>query len=116
LDHSAASLLLLASPEWQGLRMRLIDGRQSAEVLQGGRSLQLIGQPGDTVSLLPLSGDTEGITTSGLEYPLSDENLRFGSTRGVSNTLLSSQAEVYLGQGLLLVVVIHGPADYGLAP
>jgi thiamine pyrophosphokinase len=69
--------------------------------------LALQGRPGDTLSLLPLAGDARGVTTSGLEYPLDNETLRFAATRGVSNTLLGTTATVQLTAGLLLVV--HHP-------
>jgi len=42
-----------------------------------------------------------------LEYPLQQETLYFGTTRGVSNALLSETAMVQLEQGMLLCVVIH---------
>jgi thiamine pyrophosphokinase len=108
LDQSAASLLLLASPEWQKTPIRLVDGRQSALVLRGEGSLTLQGHVGDIVSLLAMAGDAKGISTRGLEYPLRKEDLAIGSSHGVSNTLLSETAEVHLEEGLLLVVQIHG--------
>jgi thiamine pyrophosphokinase len=67
----------------------------------------LDGKPGDTVSLIPLGGDTEGITTQWLEYPLEDETLYFGSTRGISNVLLDENATVFIKKGLLLCIIIH---------
>jgi len=42
-----------------------------------------------------------------LEYPLTDEVLLLGATRGVSNVLLEAQATISLRQGLLLCVVQH---------
>ncbi|HJS28743.1 MAG TPA: thiamine diphosphokinase [Anaerolineales bacterium] len=107
LDHSAGALLLLASDEWSGLPIRLVDGLQSAQILRGGEILSLQGQPGDTVSLLPLTGDARGITTSGLEYPLRNETLRFGSTRGISNSLLEETGEIQMEEGMLLVVTVQ---------
>ena len=50
----------------------------------------------DTLSLIPLGGDARGITTHGLVYPLIDETLYFGSSRGVSNVILSDQAQVII--------------------
>ena len=78
---------------------------------RSGSRLALHGQPGDTVSLIPLGGEAHGITTHGLEYPLQQETLRFGTTRGVSNVLLGDSATIQLQQGMLLCVVIHQHAD-----
>jgi len=56
---------------------------------------------------VPLGGNACGITTTGLEYPLTDGTLYFGATRGLSNVLLGEQATVRLEQGLLLCTIIH---------
>lgn len=104
-DQTLANLLLPAA--FPDLDLRLIDGLQEMVFLRPGRRGIITGRPGDTVSLIPLAGDAAGITTAGLEYPLDAETLRFGATRGVSNMLLLSQAEVSLVSGLLACVVIH---------
>lgn len=104
-DQSLANILLPAAlPE---LKITLLDDQQEIHFLRPGETLEITGQPGDTVSLIPLSGDAGGVSTHGLEYPLHREMLRFGSTRGISNVMLGNQASVKLGAGLLLCAVIH---------
>lgn len=109
-DQTIANLLLPLSAGMAGLTVRLLDGNQELLFLcaaDSPASVEIDGQPGDTVSLLPLAGDASGISTAGLEYPLLGETLFFGTTRGVSNVLLSSPAHIALHSGILLVVVIH---------
>jgi thiamine pyrophosphokinase len=106
-DQTLANLLLPASPELDSCRIVLIDGPQEIRLLRGGDTLQVRGRPGDTVSLIPLAGDALGVTTQNLEYPLREEKLVFGETRGVSNVMLGDQASVHVEGGLLLCVVIH---------
>jgi thiamine pyrophosphokinase len=67
----------------------------------------LSGQAGDIVSLVPLGGHATGITTTGLEYPLTDGTLYFGATRGISNVMLGEQATVRFESGLMLCTIIH---------
>ncbi len=102
IDHTLANVMLLALPELEGVKVRLIEGNQ--EVLLIRDEVVIEGQPGDTLSLLPLSPDVVGIYTEGLEYPLRDGRLRFGAARGVSNVLTAPQARVRVGRGLLLAV------------
>jgi thiamine pyrophosphokinase len=102
IDHTLANVMLLALPELEGVELRLVEGAQ--EVLLIRDELVIEGQPGDVVSLLPLSGDVIGIYTEGLEYPLNDGTLRFGAARGVSNVLTAPQARVRVDKGLLLLV------------
>jgi thiamine pyrophosphokinase len=106
-DQTLANLILPAAAGLEGLQIRLLDGRQEISLVRPGVGLEIHGQAGDTVSLIPLAGDALNVRTQGLEYPLEGERLLFGATRGVSNTLLSDAGRVTLEGGLLLCVVIH---------
>ena len=55
------------------------------------RERLLTGEEGELVSLLPVGGPAEGVTAQGLRYPLSDETLAAGSSRGVSNASSASR-------------------------
>lgn len=110
LDHELANIWLLALPALAGRPMQLLDGQTRVRLVKapaeaGGPARgDLSGRPGDLVTLLPLGGDVEGITTKGLRYPLRDEPLRLGPARGLSNVRLDATAEVTVGRGLLLIV------------
>jgi thiamine pyrophosphokinase len=109
LDQTIANLLLLTLPELRGIDVRIVEGHQAAFLIPaGGDGVLIEGQPGDTVSLIPLRGDVEGVTAEGVEWPLHDDTLRFGQARGVSNVLTAGQARVRIRQGLLLCVVTQG--------
>jgi thiamine pyrophosphokinase len=106
-DMSMANVLLLAHPAFAQQQITLWADGQRICLLQAGQTHQLNGSPGDTVSLIPLHGDASGVKTEGLAYPLSDETLYFGATRGISNTLLGEQASVFIQHGALLCVQIR---------
>ncbi len=109
-DQTLANLLLLAHPDFRAVRLRLVDGPQQIYLIQDQAVIE--GQPGDTVSLIALQGEAQGVTTHGLEYPLQRGRLVFGSTLGVSNVLLGAQAAVTVETGLVACVVIHqNPPD-----
>ncbi len=109
IDHSLANVLLLAIPELSSASARMIDGNQELVLLRD--EILIEGRPGDTISLLPLGGDATGISTEGLEYPLTDDSLEFGASRGVSNVLVAPRARVQVGDGLLLLVHHHRPSE-----
>ena len=106
-DQTLANLLLPAAVDLDDLTIRLMDGPQEVVLLRGGDEIDIHGKPGDTVSIIPVGGDVHGVVTDGLEYPLFNESLFFGATRGLSNVLLVERATIHLEQGLLLCVVIH---------
>lgn len=100
-DQELANLLLLALPALARRDVVIAGDPWTVRCLRGGEMFEICGQPGDTVSLIPLGGDAIGITTRGLVYPLRDETLHFGPARGVSNVLEGETATVSLRRGLL---------------
>jgi thiamine pyrophosphokinase len=100
-DQALANLLLLAMPALDGYDVRFVDGCWLTTVIRGGGRLILRGSPGDRVSLIPLGGQVDGVTTEGLVFALHDEVLLFGPARGVSNRMEGATAMVVVRQGLL---------------
>ncbi|HUR16216.1 MAG TPA: thiamine diphosphokinase [Candidatus Limnocylindrales bacterium] len=108
VEHALANVLLLTLPELRDVEVMLVDGPSTVRVMSTspgtGGCLSITGEPRDYVSLLPLSEEVTGVTTSGLAYPLSDETLIQGYTRGLSNELVGTSAEVRTMGGRLAVV------------
>ncbi|HJR24733.1 MAG TPA: thiamine diphosphokinase [Acidimicrobiales bacterium] len=102
LDHLLANALLLARPALAGIDVVAQMGAARVTVVRS--SAELRGHPGDLVTLLPLHGIARGVVTDGLLYPLRDEDLLPGSTRGVSNELVTATAVVTVREGTLLAV------------
>jgi thiamine pyrophosphokinase len=114
LDHSLANLALLALPEIEGRDVAMTDGATTIRLLgraDGSGELHLKGAPGDLVSLFPLDPTVEGIVTAGLRYPLHDEPLRLGPSRGLSNELVETEAHITTRRGRLVVVHTHGSGE-----
>ena len=103
LDHETANLLLLADPGYDGVRLEARRGALRIRAVRGEGSLSLAGPLGALVTLLPVNGNADGVTTEGLRYPLRNETLRFGRARGLSNEVASLPAKVSLDKGTLLV-------------
>jgi thiamine pyrophosphokinase len=104
-DMTVANILLTGHPMFSRLKIRLLDGSQEITLLRGKGQSDFQGRSGDLISLLPIAGDAHGITTQGLEYPLNDETLNFGSSRGVSNVYLQEHARVSVREGLILCIL-----------
>ncbi len=102
LDHTLGNLFLLTQPGLRSYDVRLDDGREEVFLLENECTIE--GVPGDLISLLPLNGPAEGITTEGLYYPLKGETLYTDRTRGISNVLLGERAVVRLETGSLICI------------
>jgi thiamine pyrophosphokinase len=97
VDHMLANIFLLH----HDIPTKMKD---ETTVIQFVRSVCALNRAdGGMVSLIPVN-TASGITTSGLIYPLKNETLVFGETRGISNVLTGETATVTLSAGSLLVV------------
>jgi thiamine pyrophosphokinase len=105
LDHFLANALVLTSPALAGMRVEARVGDADLVVVRDHAELQ--GRIGDLCSLLPVGGPARGVLTEGLRFPLHSEDLHPGSTRGVSNELVTTRAHVSLTHGVLLAVLPH---------
>ncbi|MGH8936740.1 MAG: thiamine diphosphokinase [Acidimicrobiia bacterium] len=109
LDHFLANALLVASPEFADLEIEWRAG--AARVVVVRRRAEISGRPGDLLTLLAVGGAARRVRTEGLRYPLQDEDLLPGSSRGVSNELTGPLAAVSLESGTLLAVLPGGETD-----
>ncbi len=108
LDMTLANVMLLAREQLKGSRIEIWDGPSTAWLIRPpGESLT--GSPGDTVSLIPLHGPASGILLTGFVYPLVNETLAPGESRGVSNIMNAPNVRISFNEGLLLVV--HTPGN-----
>ncbi|NOX62082.1 MAG: thiamine diphosphokinase [Chloroflexi bacterium] len=103
LDQQMANVLLMASPKFADLCIRLVEGPETAWIVR--ERLVIHGRKGDTVSALALSPEVIGLTYHrGLRWMLNDFTLPFGSTHGISNEMTANEAEISLRRGVLLVI------------
>jgi thiamine pyrophosphokinase len=102
LDQTLANIFLLNHPALVGKTVQLITPTERALLVR--QQTEIVGQVGDLVSLIPLSGDAQGVSTTGLQWTLQKETLQFGQARGISNRLTAEKATVTLEKGLLLCV------------
>lgn len=109
-DHLLANALLLAAPRYAAMRVRAHLGNADVLVVRGGDAANpapttLPGPAGRLCTLLPLGGPAAGVVTRGLRWPLTDETLAPGTSRGVSNEIEEPPASVALRDGVLLAVL-----------
>jgi thiamine pyrophosphokinase len=112
LDHLLGNALVLASPRFADLVVDAVMGEARVHVARPRGPTVVHGEAGSLVTLLPVHGPAEGVTTDGLLYPLDQESLAEGSTRGISNEMTGSEATVRLTAGCVLVVRPGGRGDH----
>lgn len=103
-DMSLANIFLLSHPKYAQLGIMIIGYDHLLYIVNSANPAKLNGRAGDTISLLPLTPIVQGIETNNLRYPLQKEELIAASTRGISNQLMTDEAQVTLDSGVLLCV------------
>jgi len=102
VDHSLASLISLryiAERRAEGMLLnknsRVVLMTKSGTIKKGEYS---------AVSLIPSTNKVEGITTSGLQYKMTNETLLHSECKGVSNSFTKPEAEISFTKGALYVI------------
>jgi thiamine pyrophosphokinase len=108
-DQTLANVYLMALPQLTDCDIALVADNQMIRLFRSGEHI-LHGQIGDTISLIPISGDVTNISTENLKYRLKNETLHFGPARGISNVMESKTAHVRFDDGWLLCVHTEGRA------
>ncbi len=102
-DHSLANLHILVNPVVRGVRACLVDEHNLITLVKD--SLDIKGEKGQNVSLIPLTTEVKGVTTQNLEYALDNKTMRVGSSIGVSNVMTEDNANVSVKDGYLVVIM-----------
>ena len=102
LDHTLTDILLLSKYE----NSYLIDDYNEVHIVSS--KLVLRDKKGKTLSIIPVLSDLKGITTKGLEYPLHDETLFFGESRGNSNVVTDDTCIIEVRSGMGIVIINNG--------
>ena len=104
-DMTFSNVLILLAPFLGRVHVRILEGQYEFLCLHGYQKIDLEEKPGHTVSLIPLAGPVTGIRLSGFVFPLDNETLPVGTTRGISNYFKDEKAEIEIEEGHLLVVI-----------
>lgn len=102
-DHFLATLQLPLNQAFSSLTITFISDTQFFLYI---RKRKVITAPPDSlITLLPTSRSVSAITTTGLKYPLINESLIYGRSRGVSNVFTHKKAIITVGRGIVLAIV-----------
>lgn len=102
LDHTLANIQLIAHLSAIGKR-GFIYGNGFFLTAITSDSIRINGTVGSTLSVFSLTDRSEGVTLRGLKYPLENHTLLNTAALGVSNEFISESAEIFVGNGTLLI-------------
>jgi len=104
-DHSYANVMLLYRLENNGVKGQILHSNNI--IMLSNKLLEIEGEIGQYVSLLPFAGEAYITSTEGLKYPIYNSVLPPDITIGISNVLTASRAVVRIKSGWVISVLAH---------
>lgn len=108
IDHLLWNLSLLKTYRGR-IALRMVDEHCETRLID--RRIRFHAALGQKLSLCPLAGLVEDITTTGLKWPLHKAALVPGVRNGISNEVVAALVEIEVGNGDLLLCVQRDSAD-----
>ncbi|WP_249869826.1 thiamine diphosphokinase [Oceanobacillus saliphilus] len=104
IDHELINIQLLYLIRNKGINGYVVDKSNSIEMAFPGTHTILKNEAYPYISFIPFTKVVEGINLKGFYYPLENANVSWGSTRCISNKLLSKKGTFSFEKGILLLV------------
>lgn len=101
-DHSLANVNILIQAINSNVYAKIVNENNEIQLIN--KEIEITGEKGDLISLLPLSTNVLGVTTEGLEYSLDNYTMEIGKSLGISNVMTSEKAKIKVKDGYLLVI------------
>ena len=104
LDHTYANIQSLAYGVKNGLDIRISDGDNEAFIMIPGR-LHLPNKKGFSLSVFSYGENVNGLSLDGVKYPVQGASITSFFPLGISNSIISKEAEISFSEGLLLIIL-----------
>lgn len=102
LDHTLTNIHLLLAPLAAGIPCYITDPYNRIYLLDQGKTFYKKECFGPYLSFLPLTTEVKGITLRGFSYPLTDKDIRIGTSLCISNELKEDSGTIRFNEGILI--------------
>jgi thiamine pyrophosphokinase len=108
LDHTLANLQNMVGFSHKGINVQLLDQNTAIYILTDN-TLTLLPLPGYSVSVLSWSPVSNGVTLTGMAFPLINATLTYDFPLGVSNEIIGASATIQVRHGTLMIICSKKP-------
>lgn len=102
IDHSLGNIGLLHIIGAKGAKGYIISKNSTIYLCKD--YIQLNGRIGDTVSIIPLMGNADGLKSRGLKFELNNLSIEFGKPIGISNEMTDNKCSIEIENGEILII------------
>ncbi len=107
LDHMIGNIQLLYPCLQTGIRASIVDPQNRLYLIDGETLFRRDAVWGKYISFLPLTQEVRGITLKGFKYPLTNKDIRIGTSLCISNELIEEEGRITVSDGVLIAVESH---------
>ena len=102
MDHTMANIGLLKVCCDKGVNAWIEDDHNLITMISEGRQINKI-EGYDYISFVPYGGVVTGVTLTGFEYNVQDRTFEIADSLGISNKIVSDDAQIEMEQGYMIV-------------
>jgi len=103
IDHMLGNIGLLFYARDNLVDLTILDEKNKMYLLKEGIN-ELSVEPKASLSFIAFGGEVSGITLEGFKYPLNNYTLKVGSSRCISNVVVSKSPRVIAKKGILIAI------------
>ena len=109
LDHLLGNISVLAGEQTSRWIVDAHFGDVNISICRPGQPRNITSKFGECISLIPVGGHVEGVSTSGLKWKLDEDSFNTNFARGISNESTDENISVDVKSGSL--AILHGPLE-----
>lgn len=107
MDHALGNIHLLQICLKNKVSACIVDPQNKIYLLDSGRDFDRDQIWGKYISFLPLTEQVFGITLTGFRYPLTNKDIRIGTSLCISNELTGQNGSLSFTKGILICMEAH---------
>lgn len=104
LDHVLGNITLLGVGIEKNVSIELLDPHNKIKMVNSSLSIKKDERFGKYLSVIPVAGKADGVTITGVKYPLDNYDMQGFNTLGISNEIVDDEAAITVKNGIVLVI------------
>ena len=104
LDHVIGNVVLLGAGLEKNVSIELLDTHNKIKMVNSSLSVRKDERFGKYLSVIPITGKVDGVTITGVKYPLDNYDMHGFNTLGISNEIVDDEAAITVRNGIVLVI------------
>jgi len=102
-DHMLGTVFLIGKQIYADLNIKIVQSNQEIFIISDQAEIQ--GKPGQKISLIPIFGEVEVQSSSGLKYDPAKYEMAMPTNFGISNEFTANTAKIKITTGKFLAVI-----------